>query len=291
MKFGHHQSFYLRLNWLAKAYKMLDEDPYFFTSDKGFEKIGLGKNMVKSLRYWVVALQVAQECRDEQRKAYHELTEVGKLIKHYDRFVRMPLTAGILHSLLATNVEQASTWYWYFNVYHHPAADQAQVLQELADWVAAHHSRPVSQQTLKRDLDCLRLIYTAEPSSQEDPEEIVASPLSALQLLQANREQFIKQSPKTDHLDLDALFFALLLYCQKKEIDSISVDELQVKPGLWGKLYQMSGNQILQVLEQMQENRRFALQLIRTNRLNHVRLTPIEPSVFLEKAYDRKAGK
>lgn len=290
MKFGHHQSFYLRLNWLAKAYKMLDEDACFFTSDHGFEKIGLGKNMVKSLRYWVVALQVAEERRNEQRKTFHELTQVGRLIKRYDRFVRLPLTAGVLHSLLATNVEHATAWYWFFNVFHHRTGDNAQVLQELAEWAAAHHSRPVSSQTLKRDLDCLRLIYTAEASSHDDPEEIVASPLSSLRLLQPSREQFVKRTPELDELDLDALYFALLLYCRKKHIDSVSIDELQVKPELWGKLFQLSGNQMLLALEQMQDQPGYELQLTRTNKLNHVRLEPVEPHDFLEKAYYRKAA-
>lgn len=291
MKFGHHQSFYLRLNWLAKAYKMQGEDKYFFTGDQGFEQIGLGKNMVKSLRYWVVALQVAEERRDEQRKTYHELTEAGRLIKENDRFVRLPLTAGVLHILLSTNVEHASTWYWFFNVFHHRAGDNEQVLKELEGWVKAHHSRPVSSKTLKRDLDCLRLVYTAEASDHEDPEEVVASPLSALRLLQPSRDQFIKRTPELDELNLDALYFALLLYCKKREVDSVSIDELQVKPELWGKLFQLSSNQMLLALEQMQEQPRYAVQLIRTNRLNQVRLEPMEPTDFLRTAYYRKAAK
>ncbi|MES9765565.1 DUF4007 family protein, partial [Priestia megaterium] len=97
MGYGQHQSFYLRDRWLNKAIRHLEIDERFFYDKEAFEKIGLGKNMVQSLRYWVVATGVVEEVFNEDRKKVHKITELGRLIFEYDMFVKLQDTAAILH--------------------------------------------------------------------------------------------------------------------------------------------------------------------------------------------------
>lgn len=291
MKFGQHQSFYLRVNWLAKAIKMRNQDPRFFYNELGFEKIGLGKNMVKALRHWVVATTIMQEARDDEIGSFHEVTNFGELIQTYDRFVRLPLTSVALHSLLASNRTQATTWYWYFNEYGHRSSTNEELLCALEEWVKKHHHRPVSSNTLKRDLDCLKLMYTAKASLEDDPEEVIASPLSPLGLLlHETREQFVKRSPELTELDLDGLYFNLLHYCATHEINSVTLEELLVQPGLWGKLFNLSSNQILEALERLQELPFYPVRFVRTNQLYSLSIETEDAYDFLRKAYVRKAA-
>ncbi|REK74207.1 DUF4007 family protein [Paenibacillus paeoniae] len=290
MKFGHHQSFYLRINWLAKAFKMHKEEPNFFYSDFGFERIGLGRNMVKALRYWVVATSVMKEAKNKDIGSVHELTPFGQLIMNQDRFIRLPLTSVALHSLLASNREQVTTWYWYFNEYGHRTGSNEDLLRMLDEWVKLHHSRTVSLNTLKRDLDCLKLMYTAQARIEDDPEEVVASPLSALCLLHDSRDQFVKRSPELAELDLDGLYFNLLHYCQCHEVNSVTLEELLVKPGLWGRLFHLSSNQILEALERLQELPYYPVRFVRTNQLYSLSIESEDACSFLRKAYARKAA-
>ena len=51
--FSGHESFACRYGWLIKLYHALDEDPELFASDdEAILTLGLGKNMVKSIRFW-----------------------------------------------------------------------------------------------------------------------------------------------------------------------------------------------------------------------------------------------
>ena len=57
-----HQTFALRIAWIPKAAAMITdgEDP-FTNPDDGIVRMGLGKNMVESLRVWIEAFQVAEK--------------------------------------------------------------------------------------------------------------------------------------------------------------------------------------------------------------------------------------
>lgn len=289
MKFGHHQSFYLRVNWLSKAIKMTQMDPRFFFDEFAFEKIGLGKNMVKSLRYWSVATSMFEEVKNDEKHLTHQLTPVGQLIAQYDRFIRLPLTTAILHIELASNIEQATTTYWYFNEFNSHIASNEEVLEALQEWVAIHHNKKVSVNTLKRDLDCLKSMYTAHMNN-DDPEEIVASPLSGLQLLQESKERFIKKTPQWYDIDIDALYYALLRYCEHHKVNSVTLDEILFKPLLWGKLFNFQSYQIFQVLERLNMQSEYSLRFVQTNQLYSVYIETIQPIKFLKEAYERKVS-
>ena len=51
--FSGHESFACRYGWLPKLYEAVVNDPQLFTSDEhAILQLGLGRNMVKSLRFW-----------------------------------------------------------------------------------------------------------------------------------------------------------------------------------------------------------------------------------------------
>lgn len=290
MKFGQHQSFYLRVNWLSKAMKMTLLDPRFFYDEYGFERIGLGKNMVKSLKYWASATSVLAESKNEENKPIHKLTELGSMLFAYDRFIRMPFTSAVLHSLLATNRDQATAWYWFFNEYNHQSSSMEELLQALTEWVQQHHKRAVSVHSLKKDLECLKQVYTIHSQASDNPEEVVVSPLSCLNLLYETKDLFVKRNPGLARIDIDALYFNLLLYCNKRDVNSVTLDELFIKPLLWGKIYHLTSSEILEALEIIQADPCYPVRFIRTNQIYSLNIEVEDAYVFLRKAYERKAA-
>jgi hypothetical protein len=75
--FSGHQSFALRISWLPKAFGALQagEDP-FSDPRRGMALLGLGKNMVESLAFWVEATGVVTRDKDHRL----EPTEFGRLV-------------------------------------------------------------------------------------------------------------------------------------------------------------------------------------------------------------------
>ena len=57
MKFKGHETFFIRKGWLNKGMRNVVKDPYVFMGVNGnpTDILGIGTNMVKSLRYWLQA--------------------------------------------------------------------------------------------------------------------------------------------------------------------------------------------------------------------------------------------
>ena len=55
MKFRAHETFSIRKGWLNKGMKQVAKDPSVFVSKEynPMDVLGIGSNMVKSLRYWL----------------------------------------------------------------------------------------------------------------------------------------------------------------------------------------------------------------------------------------------
>ena len=59
--FSGHETFVLRYGWLKKAYDAVLDDPGIFTRDDAVVTLGVGKNMVRSIRHWALACEVLRE--------------------------------------------------------------------------------------------------------------------------------------------------------------------------------------------------------------------------------------
>lgn len=58
--FGRHETFALRYSWLTKGYQknVASKKEDVFTSDNATVELGVGKNMVAAIRYWLRASQM-----------------------------------------------------------------------------------------------------------------------------------------------------------------------------------------------------------------------------------------
>src|SRR5665647_1589103 len=75
VSFGRHETFSLRFGWITKGFKGLSQDPGIFESDHATVILGVGKNMVHAIRYWLIASQVI-----EANGQSLVMTPLGKLI-------------------------------------------------------------------------------------------------------------------------------------------------------------------------------------------------------------------
>ena len=56
--FARHETFHPRYGWVKKAYDAGAKDPHVFNEDMAVVRLGVGKNMVKSIRHWGHAFRV-----------------------------------------------------------------------------------------------------------------------------------------------------------------------------------------------------------------------------------------
>ncbi|MEH7114925.1 DUF4007 family protein [Neobacillus niacini] len=288
MGYGQHQSFYLRDRWLNKAIRHLRDDTRFFYDKAAFEKIGLGKNMVQSLRYWSIATGVVEEIFNEERKKIHLITHFGELIYKYDKFIKFQDSAAIIHYHMCKQKEPSTAWYWFFNEYKETIGSKDKITQEFINWVKENENKPFSNNSLKKDIDCLIKLYTSGQSSI-DPEEVIQSPLSKLAILDDRKGIIYKQNLLISQVGLTALMYVLLDYKSLNNINSVSVEDIVNQPGLWGKVFNMSRASIVNALTELSMLNEYPIHFVRTNNLDLIRIPKIDPIEFLQKEYSRKA--
>ena len=115
MKFRAHETFFIRKGWISKGMKYISISPDMFISKENnpMDVMGIGANMVKSLRYWLQAIGVTQE--PSSGKRLQALTPFGQLVFTHDKYIEEIGTLYLLHYKLASNKEMATSWYYFFN--------------------------------------------------------------------------------------------------------------------------------------------------------------------------------
>jgi len=95
--FSAHETFPFRYSWLKKGFDAVQEDPSVFLRDDAITTLGVGKNMVRSIRHWCLTAGVLAEGRDGGAL---RPTDLGILLladDGLDPYLEDPATLWILH--------------------------------------------------------------------------------------------------------------------------------------------------------------------------------------------------
>jgi hypothetical protein len=268
MGFGQHQTFYLRQQWLTKGLTEVNENPRFFYEPEHFEILGVGKNMAKSIRHWLNVTQLTEEKRST--KTEFVITDLAKIIFQYDPYIKNRYTLSILHYLLVTEKNEASTWYWFFNVFNERVFTKQMLVEKLEQWVKGNFEKEVSLNSLKRDVDCLIQLYTTKEYSNKTPEDVIKSPFEALGLVHKTAGANFVKSGLSSNLIANILYITFLKYSEKHGIKEVSLNDLINGEELWGKVFNLNRDAIIEHLEEVQKN--YPVIFTRTNRLDVIRL-------------------
>ena len=160
MKIRAHETFCIRKGWLHKGVKNILEHPRLFTNKEQnpCDILGIGTNMVKALRYWMNVVGIMEEV-NEGNLRIQQLTPFGALIDQYDKYYEEDGTNWAIHYMLAKNKEQATAWYWFFNVFKLNSCDKTLFVKELGEYVHTEFGVECAYNTLGDEYDCILKTY------------------------------------------------------------------------------------------------------------------------------------
>jgi hypothetical protein len=145
-------------------------------------RLGVGKNMVSSIRYWLQAARLI-----ERIEGGWTLSQIGNyLFDDYgcDPYLEDEATIWLLHWLIASNPQLATSWWWFFNRFHKPEFTGTELTTALQDFVKTEIRSRVSPSTLKSDSEVLRRMYVrSAPRGASQLEDSLDSPLTVLGLV------------------------------------------------------------------------------------------------------------
>ncbi len=248
--FSGHDSFQCRQLWLKKGYDFLQSNKSFNDED-AVVKLGVGKNMVSAIRYWMKAFNI-MDSKDN-------LTEFGiKLFNDdgYDPFLEDDASLWLLHyQLVKTGL--ASTYSIIFNEFRKEKLffNKDTFVNYLKRIREADKSFNFNENTVADDFTVFIKMYQSNEASK-DIEDSFSGILSEIELLKTigrgKDEQYQIENNERDKLPPSVLLFSIL--ANPSYGDSIGLNSLEYdnnspgsifclnRSGLTNKIYEIVHN-------------------------------------------------
>lgn len=215
-----HEKFALREGWLNKGLVEIPQNPKVFLGKDGPDTFGIGNNMVKSLRYWMKAFGLIHEKPGEGAK----LTQMAEIIADKDLYLEDNFTLWVLHSYIAKNKEEATSWYMYFNKCDSEELTRDQIEQILCREIIKYaEGQKFSEKSVKNDVDVLLAMYS-RTKKISDPEDKNISPFSNLRIVKNSGSKYSKSHPDRRRINEWNILYELAI--QMEEKDSISIEKV-----------------------------------------------------------------
>ena len=253
--FGRHETFPLRYGWLTKGFREWCDNPEVFDAEDATVCLGVGKNMVSAIRYWLVATRMV-----ESNGRTLEPTLIGKKLLSeggWDPYLEDQVTLWLIQWLLASNPHDATTFFWFFNRFHKSEFTAVEVLNGLQDFVRENVKVRVASTTLKHDVNVLLRMYEQRAPSRQAPlEDTLDSPLATLGLLRTTGtvKQHVSTPDTRPALPVAALGFAVAEIFAATDQPSLPVESLLYGDGQWaapGTVFRLTGEGLISKLEQL----------------------------------------
>ncbi|MFG7351165.1 DUF4007 family protein [Shewanella oncorhynchi] len=260
--FGRHETFFLRYGWLTKGFwkylEYIDKSKTdIFKLDDAVVELGVGKNMVASIRYWLHATQLLQP---DNSSSISTPSQIGlKLMgaaqkPGWDPYLEDEGTLWLLHWLIASNSASATTFFWFFNSYHKTHFTQDELRTALSDFVKESVGLKVSPATIKNDIAVLTRMYASTTNDgKQSWDDVLDSPMAALDLIESgvNRE-FKSYASLKNTLPAEIVGYALSQIFEQRKVTAIPVSELIYSQEGWpaiGAVFRLQESQALSLIE------------------------------------------
>lgn len=262
--FARHETFHPRWGWVRKAF-VAAEDPKVFNAEDATLQLGVGKNMVRAIRFWGHAFRALANERDEDRPrlGLSVRSRIGAAIfddeTGWDPFTEDPGTLWLLHwLLLAPSDCVLPVWWTAFNEFgaveftHQELTDfVTDQVRSVAAWGSGPHSS-----SIEKDISCLLRTYS--PSSgagrRQPFDDLVDCPMRELGLIrsvdQSERRYRFVVGPKST-LPPEIVLYACADFLARTEAtaSTVSVSRLATEAGAPGRTFKLSEADLVGLLE------------------------------------------
>lgn len=295
-KFSGHQTFVFRYGWLEKGVRGVNDCATLFSDDDALVRLGVGKNMVSSIRHWCQLSQFVETDLDVERNAGRHLrvTHLGRellLDGGWDPFVEDDASLWLIHWLIVSNPEIGTAWKLLFSRYVRPDFTRRELIHFVAAF-AEKESLKVGDQVIGRDVDCLIRTYATTSNGKKslNPEETFDCPLLQLNLIQPSPDGELFRfaiGPKPS-LPAPIFAFALAQYFDRvaASTNTLNVQKCLYGEGSPGQAFKLDENSLIEYVEELEESTGRAMMLDETAGLKQIyRRRKIDPVQVLEDYY------
>jgi len=289
MKFRGHETFAIRKGWLNKGVKNIQLNPGVFLGEAGnpMDVLGIGANMVKALRYWMTATQIAQESNSGKRR--QSLTDIGEVVYRNDPYFEEIGSLALVHYGLASNSAEVTAWYIFFNEFDYIEFSEDDFQSNVKKYVRMAGENLPSERSVSDDFKCIINTYYSKQNSNDNPEDNIESPLTELGLIEylynKNNVRVYKKVMIKENLLPDLIALAIILDNTNGEKE-LKISTLLKGENSIGKVFNLDMVRIINILYRLEKQG--YIKVVRTAGLDIVELlTDMKYADCVQLYYDK----
>ncbi len=248
--FSGHETFHCRNFWLKKGYDFV-KSRHKFSDPFSVVELGVGKNMVTAIRYWLRAFGLLDEVDQVNHFAEYLFSEHGK-----DPYLEDMGTLWLLHYFLI-KTEKASVYSLFFNDFQKERMEfNKNHLETFINRKCAEVAYSVSPNSIKKDIDVFFKNYLRPKNKLSNIEDDFSSILIDLDLIQemklaesGGNSWYKIVSTERGEIPKEILLFSIL---DKHENDnSISLQKLLNDFNSVGSVFSINSNGLIHKIEEI----------------------------------------
>ena len=183
LRFSGHDTFNCKEQWILKGLQLIknEEDTTIFKETEAISKLGVGKNMVRSIHYWLRAFGMLNDAE--------KITDIAKNLfveKKWDKYLESEGSLWLLQYFLC-KTGYASIFKLIFNDYFSDKAtlefSEFQVLNFINRELSKNGQSRVSENTLISDFKVFIRTYASPTKNIKTIEDDFSVPLLSLNLI------------------------------------------------------------------------------------------------------------
>jgi hypothetical protein len=249
---GRHETFVPRYGWLTKGYVKALEDPDVFKAENAVEKLGVGKNMVRSIKYWCLLFGLLENI--EKGKTELVPTKFGEMLigkidsdssefnwnSGFDPFLEDEASLWLLHWQIFLNPLSAVSWALVFNYCSLQKFTRQDLAKNIVSFAKDNEKLgKISPKSFEKDANCIIQMYSVDTNSESE----IKCPFSNLNLIEKTSENSYFKFNFDKKMSLPSSIFlaACCSYAHKLELKekTFSLNKIvygQDSPGIAFKL-------------------------------------------------------
>jgi hypothetical protein len=245
--FARHETFHPRFGWLPKGFRDASQDPEIFLREDAPVRLGVGKNMVRAIRYWCSAFKLLE---DDQPTDFG-IQLLGQ--DGWDPCLEDPASLWLLHWKLLEWPSLATAWDFTFNRFRQSEFTVEDLFYKLCDYRDREVSRSISDSSLKKDVSCLLRMYVAQSTKFQVSEDSLDCPFTELGLIHTagDSRHYVFRVGHKPNLIPEIIVYACLQYHGQlaSTAKTIPIANLLYDNGSPGLVFKLNESAIYEAIE------------------------------------------
>lgn len=254
LTFSGHESFHCRPLWLKKGYDFVNTNKKFSAQDAVVD-LGVGKNMVSSINYWMKSFGLSDK--------ENLITEIANFIfgkNGVDIYLENPATLWLLHYYLVTK-NHASIYSLVFNEFRKKKMEFNKLhLQNYLRSKCEESKTAYNEKTIQRDISVFLRNYVKPQKASKNLEEYFSGIFIDLNIVEPllkydekETDWYRIENKKREDLPAEILLFCIL--DNEQYGDSITLDELLHDFNSIGNVFALTIQDLLDKIEYLTKSK------------------------------------